>query len=41
MQSGSTLLMWAAQEGQLEIVRLLLDRGADKEAKDGVRGEVG
>jgi ankyrin repeat protein len=28
-----TPLHWAAREGHLEVVRLLLERGADKEAR--------
>lgn len=36
-QDGCTPLLRAAQNGQLEVVRLLLERGADKEAKDKVR----
>ena len=39
LQGGYTLLHWAVMKGHLETARLLLDRGAYKEAKDGVRGE--
>ena len=39
LQDGRTPLHCAAQNGQSESVRLLLDRGADKEAKDEVRGK--
>ena len=31
MSDGGTVLWHAAKHGQLEIVRLLLERGADKE----------
>ena len=36
-QNGRTPLYFAAQGGRLECVQLLLERGADKEAKDKVR----
>ena len=43
-QSGTTALMWAALEGQLEMVKLLLARKADTEARctvtTGERGGV-
>ena len=39
LQHGVTPLHEAAFHDQLEFVRLLLDRGADKEVKDEVRGE--
>jgi len=32
-----TPLHWAAYYGRLDVVRLLLERGADKEAKNNVR----
>ena len=37
VQSGQTLLHEAAHCGYLEVVQLLLEFGADKEAKDNVR----
>jgi hypothetical protein len=36
-QNGSSSLMWAAACGHAVCVRLLLDAGADKEAKNNVR----
>ena len=39
LQYGYTPLHLAADKGHLESVRLLLDCGADKEAKTNVRGE--
>jgi hypothetical protein len=36
-QSGWTALMWAAGNGRADIARLLIDAGADKEARDNVR----
>ncbi len=36
-QNGWTALMWAAQNGHADCVRLLLDAGADKDAKTRVR----
>ena len=36
-QSLNTPLHYAARNGKLEVVTLLLDRGAEKEAKDEVR----
>ena len=36
-QYGMTPLHWAAFNGRLEVVRLLLDSGADKEATNQVR----
>ncbi|MCP4139976.1 MAG: ankyrin repeat domain-containing protein [Chloroflexi bacterium] len=35
-QDGNTALIWAARNGQVEAVALLLDRGADLEAKNKV-----
>ncbi len=37
-QNGRTALFYAAIKGHAECVRLLLDAGADKEAKNNVRG---
>lgn len=34
---GTNALMWASQEGHLEVVRLLLMRGADKRFEGGGR----
>jgi hypothetical protein len=36
-QECYTPLLWAARLGKLEVVALLLDRGADKEAKNNLR----
>ena len=36
-QNGSTALMYAAVYGHTDCVRLLIDAGADKDAKDWVR----
>ena len=36
-QDGHTPLLWAAQKNHPEVVRLLLDCGADKEEKNDVR----
>jgi hypothetical protein len=36
-QNGWAPLSWAAEKGFLGVVQLLVDRGADKETKDGVR----
>jgi ankyrin repeat protein len=36
-----TPLHWASYNGHLECVRLLLERGADKEARDRVRAPLG
>ena len=40
-QSGMTALMWAANNGRTEIVTLLLERGADIEAKNRMRKDLG
>ena len=37
-QDGSTGLILASSEGHLEVVKALLDAGADKEARDQVSG---
>lgn len=37
IQHGHTALMWAAQQGHTVCVRLLLEAGADKEARNVVR----
>lgn len=37
MQSGWTALMMAAQEGHLDVVNVLLDKGANIEARGMVR----
>ncbi len=37
VQFGMTALMWAASNGHADCARLLLDAGADKEAKNEVR----
>ena len=39
--SGGTALIYAAHEGHADCARLLLDAGADKEAKDPVRARAG
>ena len=36
-QGGGTALLWAAQGGHKNTVKLLLDRGADLEAKNNVK----
>jgi ankyrin repeat protein len=36
-QYGETPLMWAAEKGHADCARLLLNAGADKEAKSNVR----
>ncbi len=40
-QDGRTALMFAAMEGHADCARLLLDAGADKDAKDIVRASAG
>ena len=35
-QKGFTALIWAAKTGRIEIVALLLEKGADKDAKNNV-----
>jgi hypothetical protein len=37
-QDGSTALMNASWKGRADCVRLLIDAGADKEARNNVRG---
>ena len=37
-QDGDTALTWASYIGHLEVVKVLLIAGADKEAKDKVGG---
>ena len=37
-QSGNTALIWASEKNYIEVVRILLVVGADKEAKDRVGG---
>ena len=37
-QEGTTSLMMASEKGHLGVVQVLLDAGANKEAKDGVGG---
>ncbi len=37
LQFGYTALIWAAQKGHTDCVRLLIDTGANKEAKESVR----
>ena len=34
LKIGETALYWAAKEGRLRVVEILLDRGADIEARD-------
>ena len=40
LQDGDTALIVAARDGEAEAVALLLDRGADLEAKDNVRART-
>ena len=35
-QDGWTALIWACRNGHLEVVKVLLDQGAEKDAKDKV-----
>ena len=37
MQKGCTALMWAAKDAHIDCVRLLVEAGADKDAKNKVR----
>ncbi len=37
-QEGDTALIWAALNGKIDCVRLLVEAASDKEAKDNVRG---
>jgi hypothetical protein len=39
-QYGDTALIWTATNGQHEHLHLLLEAGADKNAKDKVRGPM-
>ncbi len=39
-QNGNTALIWAGYKGHKECARLLLDAGADKNAKNNVRALV-
>jgi ankyrin repeat protein len=36
-QDGNTVLMWAAERGYLEVVKVLVQAGADKEKQDKVK----
>lgn len=38
MQVGDTALICAAEKGHIDCLRMLLESGADKEARGGVRG---
>ena len=40
-QDGNTALIWAACNGHLEVVRVMLAAGVDKEAKEKVGGIMG
>ena len=40
-QNGETALIWAAERGHADCVRLLLDAGADKNVKTEVRARAG
>ncbi len=40
LQLDRTALQWAAANGHIEIIQLLIDAGADVEAQDKVRGAV-
>lgn len=37
LQAGDTALIWASCTGKVDVVRQLLDAGADLEARDNVR----
>ena len=40
LQAGWTALLWAAENGRMDCARLLLDAGADKNAKSNVRASA-
>jgi ankyrin repeat protein len=37
LQKGRTALIWAAVNGHTEVVKALIEKGADMNAKEGVR----